>query len=72
MPENWHKLVTAGALLPAGLFGDGVPVQGRMNQRTVDFWALNLLQKHCGLLGTQLALQLHIFQLENSNHMLGC
>ena len=52
MPENWHKLVTSGALLPAGLFGDGVPVQGRMNQSTVDLWALNLLQKHCGLLGT--------------------
>ena len=31
-----------GSMLPVGLFGDGVPVQGRMNQSTVDFWTLNL------------------------------
>ena len=31
-----------GSMLPIGLFGDGVPVQGRMNQSTVDFWTLNL------------------------------
>ena len=30
-------------MVPLGLHGDGVPVQGRMNQSTVDFMTVNLL-----------------------------
>ena len=30
-------------MLPLGLHGDGVPAQGRMNQRTVEFITVNLL-----------------------------
>ena len=29
-------------MYPMGLHGDGVPVQGRMNQSTLDFWSFNL------------------------------
>ena len=29
-------------MVPIGIYGDGVPVQGRMNQSTLDFWTLNL------------------------------
>ena len=29
-------------MYPLGLHGDGVPVQGRMNQSTLDFWSMNL------------------------------
>lgn len=31
-----------GSMLPLGLHGDGVPVQGRLNQSTLDFWTVNL------------------------------
>ena len=31
-----------GSMFPVGLHGDGVPVQGRMNQSTLDFWTVNL------------------------------
>ena len=30
------------SMYPLGLHGDGVPVQGRMNQSTLDFWSMNL------------------------------
>ena len=29
-------------MIPVGLHGDGVPIQGRMNQSTLDFWTVNL------------------------------
>ena len=32
-----------GNMFPLGLHGDGVPVQGRMNQSTLDFWTMNLI-----------------------------
>ena len=32
-----------GGMLPLGLHGDGVPVQGRMNQSSLDFWSVNLV-----------------------------
>ena len=32
-----------GNMFPLGLHGDGVPVQGRMNQSTLDFWTVNLV-----------------------------
>ena len=32
-----------GNMFPLGLHGDGVPVQGRMNQRTLEFWTVNLV-----------------------------
>ena len=32
-----------GNMLPLGLHGDGVPVQGRMNQSTLEFWTVNLV-----------------------------
>ena len=37
-----------GSMVPLGLHGDGVPVQGRMNQSTVNFFTVNLLcsEKH--------------------------
>ena len=31
-----------GTMVPIGNHGDGVPVPGRMNQSTLDFWTLNL------------------------------
>ena len=31
-----------GSMVPVGLHGDGVPIQGRMNQSTLDFFTLNL------------------------------
>ena len=31
-----------GSMLPLGLHGDGVPIQGRMNQSTLDFFTVNL------------------------------
>ena len=31
-----------GSMLPLGLHGDGVPIQGRMNQSTLDFFTMNL------------------------------
>ena len=33
-----------GNMFPLGLHGDGVPVQGRMNQSTLDFWTVNLVR----------------------------
>ena len=37
-----------GSMVPLGIHGDGVPVQGRMNQSTVNFFTVNLLcsEKH--------------------------
>ena len=37
-----------GSMVPLGLHGDGVPVQGRMHQSTVNFFTVNLLcsEKH--------------------------
>ena len=32
-----------GGMLPLGLHGDGVPVPGRMNQSSLDFWSVNLV-----------------------------
>ena len=40
MCDAWGE--PANGMVPVGLHGDGVPVQGRMNQSTVDFWTLNL------------------------------
>ena len=39
--EAWQR--PHWTMLPLGLHGDGVPVQGRMNQSTVDFVTVNLL-----------------------------
>ena len=39
MCDAWGEPVNG--MVPVGLHGDGVPVQGRMNQSTVDFWTLN-------------------------------
>ena len=38
--ESWGN--EPGSMFPLGLFGDGVPIQGRMNQSTLDFFTLNL------------------------------
>ena len=38
--ESWGN--KPGSMFPLGLFGDGVPIQGRMNQSTLDFFTLNL------------------------------
>jgi hypothetical protein len=40
MCEAWGN--PAGSMVPLGLHGDGVPIQGRMNQSTLDVWCLNL------------------------------
>ena len=37
----WHR--QARSMVPLGLHGDGVPVQGRLQQSTVDFVTINLL-----------------------------
>ena len=37
--QAWHQ--PPGTMVPIGIHGDGVPVQGRMNQSTLDFWTLN-------------------------------
>eukprot|EP00439_Symbiodinium_sp_Y106_P080550 s218_g19.t1 len=42
----WRKLgepEEGRPMVPLGLHGDGMPVQGRMNQSTVDFMTVNLL-----------------------------
>ena len=39
--EAWQR--PPWTMLPLGLHGDGVPVQGRLNQSTVDFVTLNLM-----------------------------
>lgn len=39
--EGWGS--RPGSMFPLGLHGDGVPVQGRLNQGTLDFWTVNLV-----------------------------
>ena len=40
MCEEWGN--PAGSMVRLGLHGNGVPIQGRMNQSTLDVWCLNL------------------------------
>ena len=37
-----HGATLLGSMVPPGIHGDGVPIQGRMNQSTLDVWCLNL------------------------------